>query len=463
MKRFFIVPILLIICFFTISRYTEIVTQEGTLEKIIEIKSVKEKGVLTIAVDENIPGYFNYNGCGYGFQYDILKEYAKSIDVELKIIEKKGIKNAINLLSTNMADIVVTMGRYSNDYPTQAKSLEPIYKTNYVVLAKRGNDKKLSTSQLKEIVAHKNIVLSDGFTATDRYNFWLDSIKCSAVISMSNTLDMISSISRGEIDYFVCEKMEATLGCFLNKDVREVYTFEEEVNSVLLVSSYNKALESDFNSWLEEYTKSTEYGWLHSLYHESGFLKQLAREGFVAPLGNLSPYDEIIKRESIKAGLDWRLVSAIAYHESRFNPTLSSPRKAEGIMQVMPAIARHFEMEGQMANPVKNIEVALKLINKIESSLKFSPSTSQHDRLCIILACYNGGIGHVLDARRLATKYGENPNSWSDVAKYLSLKSNEDFYMDAIVKSGKFYGTETLAFVSKVMHKYDSYCKIVNK
>lgn len=56
----------------------------------------------------------------------------------------------------------------------------------------------------------------------------------------------------------------------------------------------------------------------------------------------------------------------------------------------------------------------------------------------IVLACYNAGLGHVLDARSLARKYGANPDSWSDVSTYLSLKSDPEVVKDDAVKCGRF-------------------------
>ncbi len=464
MKRLLIASIFLLILITTFTQRLLKVNEETILHPPI-MKDVKEKGVLTIAVDESIPGYFNYNGCEYGFQYDILRTYATSIGVELEIISKSSIDNALDLLNNNKADIVVTMEGHRDDYHKKTTPLSPIYKTNYVLLARRGTPRIATSKGLKSVTNKGNTLLSQPFTTTQGYEHWQDSISSNAQVTHQGSLRVIEDIAKGKVDYFVCEGMEAALGCFVNKNVEVIYSFNESVSSVLLVDNDNSALAANFNKWIESFRGSAEYSRLEALYYESGFTKELATEGFVAPQGAISPYDELIKNESQKAGLDWRLVSAIAYHESRFKPDIYSPRSACGLMQVMPAIARQFNMSAdEMVEPQKNVEVALKLINKISSSLRFSSSTSQYDKTCIILACYNGGIGHVLDARKLAVKYGESPNSWVNVAKYLALKSQSEFYNDEVVRSGRFSGSnETLSFVKKVMDKYDFYCQVATK
>ena len=80
---------------------------------------------------------------------------------------------------------------------------------------------------------------------------------------------------------------------------------------------------------------------------------------------------------------------------------------------------------------------------------------------CMILACYNGGIGHVNDARRLARVNGEDPNSWEVVLRYLELKADPAYYQHEVVKCGKFTGyRQTRAFVQDVMNRYNKYCRI---
>ena len=152
----------------------------------------------------------------------------------------------------------------------------------------------------------------------------------------------------------------------------------------------------------------------------------------------ISAYDNLIRNISEEEGHDWRLMSAIAYHESRFTPEITDPRT--------------------------NIWLANKLMSKIMSSLRFPEGTPEKDRMSIILASYNSGIGHVNDARRLARLNGENPNSWEVVARYLTLKAEPEFYENEVVRCGRFTGSrQTLAYVNDVIGRYDRYCRIAGR
>ena len=179
----------------------------------------------------------------------------------------------------------------------------------------------------------------------------------------------------------------------------------------------------------------------------------------------ISAYDNLIRNISEREGNDWRLMSAIAYHESRFTPDITSRSGARGLMQIMPSVARQFDVPAaEISDPETNIWLANKLLSKIMSTLRLPAGISEKDRMSLILASYNSGIGHVSDARRLARLNGENPNSWEVVARYLSLKADPEYYESEVVKCGRFTGSrQTLAYVNDVMGRYDRYCRIAGR
>ena len=176
----------------------------------------------------------------------------------------------------------------------------------------------------------------------------------------------------------------------------------------------------------------------------------------------ISRFDNLMRKVGAEEGQDWRLMSAIAYSESRFIENLESKQGAKGIMQIRPVVARHFKVPVESINDTEtNIRLAGMLLSELNDMLRMPSSTPEQDRLSIILASYNAGIGHVLDARRLARSEGANPNSWAVVSRYLQLKSTPDYYQKELVKCGKFTGSgQTLSYVSQVMRKYNQYCSL---
>ncbi len=176
----------------------------------------------------------------------------------------------------------------------------------------------------------------------------------------------------------------------------------------------------------------------------------------------ISKFDALMKRVGAESGYDWRFMSAIAYCESRFTEGLVSKRGAAGLMQVMPIVARHFKVPvSHLHHTETNVRLACRLLNESEKMLRLPENIAEKDRLSIVLASYNAGVGHVQDARRLARADGANPNSWSVVSQYLKLKADPAYYTRSEVKAGRFAGSkETLGFVKLAMTKYNEYCAI---
>ena len=191
----------------------------------------------------------------------------------------------------------------------------------------------------------------------------------------------------------------------------------------------------------------------------TAFSNPLLREGDYV----ISAYDLLIRNISEQEGHDWRLLSAIAYHESRFQADLVSCQGARGLMQIMPSVARNFSVSAEEAcDPETNVWLANKLLTAINQSLRLPADTPERDRMSLLLAAYNSGIGHVRDARRLASHFGENPDSWEVVSRYLKLEADPAYYEHEVVQCGRFTGSRyTLAYVDQVLGRYDRYCRMV--
>jgi len=416
---------------------------------------------LLVAIDNNIPGNFEINGVSYyGLQHEILNSYASLLGIELEIIPDNSTSAYEALLKEKKINIAAVLKSNILDESTYAI---PVFNTSYVVLTRK-EKKSTPLSNIFELIEKadgKTIMVSQAFSSSKSFDILLDSLKNThTYLTTKNILNMLQDLSMGKYDYLICEKNEADIGQALIKNLTGIYEFREEIPVYVMFNKEDSIVAKHFESWLDVFKASDKYAKLDRIYSHPEQRSQIVRNNG----RRISEYDEIIKKIAKEENLDWRLISAMAYQESKFNPSVISSKGACGLMQVMPQVARQFDYDPDNLMDVEtNITVAVKLIKNIERSIKFAPGTHINDRMSIMLACYNCGIGHVLDARKLAVKYGENPDEWLCVKKYLELKSNDDIIAEEIVKSGRFYGyKETSAFVSKVIDKYQSYCQIAS-
>lgn len=173
----------------------------------------------------------------------------------------------------------------------------------------------------------------------------------------------------------------------------------------------------------------------------------------------ISTYDNVFRRICGQYGVDWRLMSAIAYGESNFRHDALSPRGAVGLMQVMPRIARSYGVEReQLLDPATNIDVAVRLFKEMERMIGMGREVALRDRMAFTLAAYNCGASRVVDARQLCDYYGDDASSWAVVAEYLELLGDEEFYTHEVVDSGAFAEAGvTIYYVNRVLACYDRY------
>lgn len=179
----------------------------------------------------------------------------------------------------------------------------------------------------------------------------------------------------------------------------------------------------------------------------------------------ISPYDKIFRRVCRRHNVDWVLMSAIAFGESRFKSDAVSSRGAMGIMQVMPHIARHWDVTPEeLLDPAINIDVACRLYKSMQRQLRLPKEMSERDKIAFTIASYNCGASRVIDARNLTEYYDEQKNDWTTVCDYMLLLSEEEFYNHEAVINGRFKeGHITIAYTNKVLSNYDRFSKRVSK
>jgi membrane-bound lytic murein transglycosylase F len=164
----------------------------------------------------------------------------------------------------------------------------------------------------------------------------------------------------------------------------------------------------------------------------------------------LPEYRRLFQAAQEATGLEWRLLAAIAYQESQWDPLATSETGVRGIMQLTADTARHLGDIDRL-EPKASIAAAAQYLHDLKN--KLPPRIREPDRTWLALAAFNIGIGHLEDARILAQKQKLNPDSWSDVKKTLPLLAVPEFY--ELTKNGYARGGMPVAFVDRVRAYYD--------
>lgn len=168
----------------------------------------------------------------------------------------------------------------------------------------------------------------------------------------------------------------------------------------------------------------------------------------------ISPYDSLMKIYADSAGLDWRLVSAVAYHESGFDTSAVSHRGAAGLMQMMPATAADLGIDP--FDPVQSVRAATIYMKQLHRNYRGLAADAEEQQK-FMLAAYNAGTGRIRDCINYARYLGVDPSTWENVASVIPEMDSEEVAQLDTVKFGRFNGAETVAYVQNVMDRYGKY------
>jgi membrane-bound lytic murein transglycosylase F len=218
-------------------------------------------------------------------------------------------------------------------------------------------------------------------------------------------------------------------------------------------------LVSVINVWIDSLIQTKTFTQLYQKYYVKPRHGYLHSDHSTLKKGRISPYDEIIKKHAERLNWDWRLLAALIYQESHFLTNQVSWAGAIGLMQLMPDVAEKYGIT--LESPAnEQILAGVKYLQLIDKLLPAEIPKSE--RTAFVLASYNVGVGHVLDARRLAVKNGKNPNIWLEsVEVELLKKSDRSILRDTIIRNGYARGEETYDFVRDILMRWHHYQNIV--
>lgn len=450
MKRFLYI---LLISFFTflLSCHRNDETKEHR-----DLSQILESDTLVVATLYGPISYFNYKENEMGYEYEFIKQLCKELKVELKLHVAQSLSSMLKLLETSQVDLVAYRVPYTEENKEKIEFTNKEYISNQVLVQCKSDTLVKDVLQLsgKVVTVPLNSIYSK------RINFLNDEIGGGIIVEYSQDTikveDLIADVAHHRISYTFAEKDIARLNktYFGNLDYSVDVSFPQR--AAWCVSKQSPELLEYINNWVKKSNKTATNSAIYNKYFEKS--KYFESEGYkkIPSHNRISSYDEYFKKYAPIVGWDWRLLAAIAYKESKFDPTVVSWAGACGIMQIMPTTAISLGLtEEEFHDPEKNIKASVHYLRKMKKL--FPNITDMQEQIKFVLASYNAGPGHVFDARALALKNGLNPDIWDNVKDFLRLKSDPIFYNDEVCKYGYCRGEEPINYVDEITTKYAEY------
>lgn len=402
--------------------------------------------------------FFTFRGDTLGYEYERILNFTRNKKIHAEFIIFDNLTDMIAVLDSGKIDVIAYEVPIINEYKEQVLHCGTETITNQVLVQLKSKDKLSNVTQLigKDIYIEKGSKYEIRLLNLDNEiggGIKIHSIDPDSIISE----DLIKLVSDGKIPYTIIDSDIAKLNktYFKNIDVSLPISFEQRASWA--VNKNNQALADSINTWSKQITSKNEYKQLLRRYFELSKNEDIVtRPKIDLKNGTISEYDHLFKKYAKEINWDWKLLAAQAWSESHFDTTAVSWAGAKGLMQLMPSTARAYGLEiDNITNPELNIKAAVANIKDLD--LIFSSRVPDNkERIKFIIAAYNSGAGHILDAIALAKKHGKDPQKWdNNVSVTLKWKSNPEYFNDDVCKSGYFRGSQTIAYVNKVEDCYN--------
>ena len=435
-----------------------------------DLAAIKKRGVLRVLTRNNPITYFLQKGRQFGWDYELSKLIADEMGVRLEMVVPPSRRDLIPWLLEGRGDMIAASMTVTEGRMKKVAFSAPYQYVDEVVVKKKGAEGPASIGELDGKKVHVR-----------RFSSYYATLKKAGVEpvlapSDQETEELIAKVASGEIELTVADTHILELELSYGTEVEKAFHLTElpppkegekrgkraptaAKSIAFAVRPTNPELLKFLSSWVKKNYRGLDYNILKKRYFENRRNFAKAKEQRLGKTGQISPYDPIIEQFSKKYGLDWRLMAAQAYVESRFDPKAKSWVGAKGLFQVMPRTGKALGFSN-LEDPKVGTHAGIKYMNRLIGH--FDPELPFSERMFFALASYNAGYGHVLDARRLAEAEGLDASRWfGNVEKAMLLLSQPQHARRA--RHGYCRGKEPVAYVRHIDELYQAYVKVAPK
>ncbi|CAG8998210.1 MAG: Membrane-bound lytic murein transglycosylase F [Candidatus Celerinatantimonas neptuna] len=434
--------IAILIAFLSGCRYGQ--TKQSELKQL-EYRKVLRVG--TLYSSRNF--YYDQNDRPTGIDYELLSDYARYLGVRLKMIPLYSQMDLYNALKEKRVDLIAASLIPTPTLHSQFRFSPDFYDVDSVLVYRKG---AAIPRDIKDI--HKKI----GVVAGSYHEYILKRLKKrypNLTIAANNQVDdeeLLRQVHQGELTYAVVDNRILALTQRYYPKLASIFVLHrDEPISWAIRRGDDDAFYSTLISFF-------------GLKHRDGTIKKLTEKYF----GHIEQFDYVDTRSFLRAvkttlpryekwfkeysgNLDWRLIAAVSYQESHWNPRARSNTGVRGMMMLTLRTAHNMGISNRL-NPRQSIRGGATYLRRLITLVP--DSIHKDEKIWFALAAYNMGFGHLLDARHITRLQGKNPNNWADVKERLPLLMQQKWYRRT--RYGYARGTEAYNYVNNIRQYYQS-------
>jgi len=415
-----------------------------------QLQHIIDRGLLRVITRESPTTFYQgYQGPA-GVEYQLANKFAERLGVKLDMRAVSSITEILQALENGTADVAAAGLVSTNERQSHFYFAPHYQEVSQKLVFKQGKRWPRNIEQLRGDLR----VMADSSHALKL----LELKKKYSRLAWSETTtdtseDLLAKVLSGEIDYTISDSNELALnrrfypelaiGFSIGKPQRLAWAFDK---------SHDDSLRAEAIHFFSDLRSSGELEQLieRSYGHVKDFDYVGTRKFLQAAKSKLPQYSELFRKFQNEK-VDWKLLAAISYQESHWNPKARSPTGVRGLMMLTRATAKELGVSNRL-NAEQSIRGGAKYFTDVLS--RTAERIQEPDRTWLALAAYNIGWGHVEDARRLTQKQGADPDRWVDVKERLPLLRQRKYYRKT--KYGYARGDEPVHYVDNIRRYYET-------
>ncbi|MBV8062830.1 MAG: membrane-bound lytic murein transglycosylase MltF [Nevskia sp.] len=384
-----------------------------------------------------------------GFECDLLRGLARKLKVELDLRYFDSAPATVDAVASGNADLAAASLNITPARQQRVRFSHPLQEVVPQLVYRGDNDAPQDLGELDGTLAVVPGSSAEELLEAAQRRY--PDLKWNKAGSESDVDDLLYQVSKGELDYTIANSDLVAINQRYYPNLRVGFALAGKQDLAwALAQGEDDSLYKAVQEYLHQ-VGASELARLRDRYfghiNETDYLGVVR---FTADVqGRLPRYRAWFEAAARQYRLDWRVLAAIGYQESHWDPAAVSPTGVRGLMMLTTDTATLLEVDRE--NAAQSIRGGARWFRQIMADLP--PQIAEPDRTWMALAAYNQGLGHLLDARELVAQLGGDPDRWLDVRNALPLLSREHWFKST--HYGYARGREAVGFVGNVRNYYD--------
>jgi membrane-bound lytic murein transglycosylase F len=412
------------------------------------LNRVQKAGQITVITRNNAHCYYIYRGQPMGFEYDLAKTFANYLGVDLQVrTDRWG--DMITALNEGKGDFIAVSMTITRSRRKMVDFSKQYLSIQQRVIVHEGNNTIKELADLNGKTIHVRRATSYAERLSELRENGLDlALKLHDDVP---TEELIRRVAEREIELTIANSNVALLNRRYYPNIKIGIPVEEPQAVGWAVKKGEKALLTAVNDFFDAIRTDATFDDIYgSYYGKVRVFDRFDLKKFHQRIKTRLPkYEAIIKRAAREYSFDWRLIAAVIYQESHFNPRARSHRGVRGLMQLTMQTAEEMGVTNRL-DPEQSIMGGVRYLKEL---YRRYDGVEGLDRILITLASYNVGPRHIAAAQKIARNKGLDPTRWSSLEQTLPLLCYEE-YME-MSKSGYCRGEEPVRYVNRIKTYFD--------